>query len=67
MRGSGTGSGMRFEVVEEADEWIVRSEGCELGRFADQETALHDVASRLREADASAPAALSMRYQTRSA
>jgi hypothetical protein len=58
---------MRFEVVEEADEWIVRSEGRELGRFADQEMALHDVAERLREADVSAPAALSMRYQSRAA
>jgi len=56
---------MRFEVVEDAGEWIVRSEGCELGRFADQEQALHDVAERLREADASAPAALSMRFQSR--
>ena len=58
---------MRFEVVEEADEWIVRSEGCELGRFADQETALHDVADRLRGADSTAPAALSVRYQAKSA
>lgn len=58
---------MRFEVVEDADEWIVRSEGCELGRFADQDTALHDVADRLRDADASAPAALSMRYLSRTA
>lgn len=56
---------MRFEVVEDADEWIVRSEGCELGRFADQDTALHDVAERLREADASEPSALSVRYQNR--
>lgn len=56
---------MRFEVVEDADEWIVRSEGCELGRFADQDTALHDVADRLRDADASEPAALSVRYQNR--
>jgi hypothetical protein len=58
---------MRFEVVEDADAWIVRSEGCELGRFADQEQALHEVADRLREADASAPAALSMRYLSRTA
>ena len=56
---------MRFEVVEDAGEWIVRSEGCELGRFADQEQALHDGAERLREADASAPAALAMRFQSR--
>lgn len=58
---------MRFEVVEELDEWIVRSEGCELGRFADQDTALHEVADRLRGADASAPAALAVRYRNRTA
>jgi len=58
---------MRFEVVEDGGEWIVRSEGCELGRFADQERALHAVAERLRDADASAPASLSMRYQGRAA
>lgn len=58
---------MRFEVVEQADEWIVRSEGCELGRFADQETALHEVADRLRDADTSAPAGLSVRYLSRTA
>ena len=58
---------MRFEVVEGADEWIVRSEGCELGRFADQDKALHDVAERLRDADATAPAGLSVRYLSRTA
>jgi hypothetical protein len=58
---------MRFEVVEEADEWIVRSEGCELARFSDQETALHDVADRLRSADSGTPAGLSVRYQAKSA
>ena len=58
---------MRFEVVEDAYEWIVRSEGRELGRFADQKQALHEVADRLRDADASAPAGLSMRYLTRTA
>lgn len=58
---------MRFEVVENADAWVVRSEGCELGRFADQDQALHEVADRLRHVDASAPVALSMRYMNRSA
>jgi hypothetical protein len=58
---------MRFEVVEEADEWIVRSEGCELARYGDQETALHDVADRLRDAEAGQPAALSVRFQPKSA
>ena len=56
---------MRFEVVEEADEWIVRSEGCELARYGDQDAALHDVADRLREADSGAPAGLSMRYRSK--
>ncbi len=56
---------MRYEVVEEAGEWIVRREGRELGRFADQDEALHDVASRMRDADASTPASLSVRYQSK--
>ena len=56
---------MRFEVVEEADEWIVRSEGCELARYSDQETALHDVADRLRDAEAGQPAALSVRFRAK--
>lgn len=56
---------MRFEVVEEADEWIVRSEGCELARYGDQETALHDVADRLRDADVAQPAGLSVRYRSK--
>ncbi|MDZ4374820.1 MAG: hypothetical protein U1C74_25860 [Phenylobacterium sp.] len=56
---------MRYEVVEDADEWIVRSEGFELARYGDQDAALHDVADRLREADASAPASISVRYRSR--
>jgi len=56
---------MKFEVVESAGEWIVRCEGQEVARFAAQEEALNDVAARLREADASQPASLSMRYQRR--
>jgi len=61
---------MRYEVVEERDEWIVRREGCELARFRDQEKALNDVAKRLRAAaDASSdePARLSVRYERRNA
>lgn len=54
---------MRYEVVEETGEWIVRSEGSELARFADQDAALQDVATRLRDADGSTPASLSVRYQ----
>lgn len=58
---------MRFEVVEDAAEWIVRHNGQEVGRFADQEAALQDVADRLRNADASEPAGLSVRYLSRNA
>lgn len=54
---------MRYEVVEDTGEWIVRSDGCELARYADQDAALHDVADRLRDADVSTPASLSVRYQ----
>ncbi len=66
-RALGTGSGMRFEVVEESGEWIVRRGGEELARFEDQEKALADVAARLREAEAGETASLSVRYQARSA
>lgn len=59
---------MRYEVVEVSDGWVVRSsDGYELGRFADQDTALHDVADRLSKADASESASLSVRYQARTA
>lgn len=56
---------MRYEVVEERDEWVVRSEGCELARFRDQDSALGDVAQRLRSADPDAPSRLSVRYERR--
>ncbi len=56
---------MRYEVIEESDDWVVAREGCELARYGDQDTALNDVAARLREADASEPASLSVRYKTR--
>lgn len=56
---------MRYEVVEDTGEWIVRSEGSELARFSDQDAALHDVASRMRDADGSTPASLAVRYQAK--
>ena len=56
---------MRYEVVEDTGEWIVRSDGCELARYADQDAALHDVAGRMRDADTSTPASLSVRYQSK--
>jgi hypothetical protein len=54
---------MRYEVVEDLGEWIVRSDGAELARYGDQDSALHDVADRLRAAEGSGPASLSVRYQ----
>lgn len=56
---------MRYEVVEERGEWIVRSEGCELARFRDQDTALGDVAQRLRAADTATSASFSVHYEHR--
>ena len=57
---------MKFEVVENAGEWIVQHEGEELGRFLEQDLALSHVADRLREADVSdGGASLSVRYQAR--
>jgi hypothetical protein len=56
---------MRFEVVEEEGAWIVRSEGEELARFESQDTALSDVADRLRDADGSQPVSLAVRYQSK--
>lgn len=56
---------MRYEVVEDSGEWIVWSEGCELARFTDQDTALNDVAGRLRDADSTVPASLCVRYENR--
>lgn len=58
---------MRFEVVEDGDEWIVRDENSELARFGDQDSALNDVALRLRDADASVPASLRVSYKGRAA
>ena len=55
---------MRYEVIEESDDWVVASDGCELARYGDQDRALSDVAERLKDADVSAPASLSVRYKT---
>lgn len=56
---------MRYEVVEDAGEWIVRSGDQELARYRDQDRALTDVADRLRSADRSEPSSLAVRYQAR--
>ena len=56
---------MRYEVIEVAGEWIVRSEGVELARFAAQSTALDYVATRLRAVGANpGPVSLRVSYGT---
>jgi hypothetical protein len=39
---------MKFEVIEDIGDWIVRRDGVELARFRDQEAALADIAERLQ-------------------
>lgn len=57
---------MKFEVIEGADEWIVRRDGVELARFGEQLAALADVAERLRDVDDDQGSySLAMRYQAR--
>jgi hypothetical protein len=57
---------MRYEVIEAGGEWIVETEGVELGRFAEQSAALDHVAARLRKLEpGEEPVALRMRYQPR--
>jgi hypothetical protein len=57
---------MRYEVLEQAGEWIVTRDGVEVARFAQQDDALADVAERLREKPTdSGSYSLTMRYQPR--
>jgi hypothetical protein len=56
---------MRFEIIEQAGAWVVRSEETELARFDSQAKALEDVAVRMRQADRSKPASLVVRYEQR--
>lgn len=58
---------MRYEVVEQAAEWIVFNDGREIARFSEQDLALTYVADRLRDADSSVAASLCVRYQGRAA
>jgi len=59
---------MRYEIIEDQNDWVVAQDGCELARFADQDTALHDVAGRLKAADdGESMASLAVRYRTRTA
>ena len=57
---------MKFEVVEQGGAWIVRRDGVELARFADQQSALTDVSRRLGSLQsANSTVSLTMRYEAR--
>lgn len=56
---------MRFEIIEMAGSWIVRSESIEIARFDSQAKALEDVAVRMRDADRTKSASLAVRYEAR--
>jgi hypothetical protein len=59
---------MKYEVQEDAGEWIVRHRGVEVARHQDQSEALEDVARRLEAAGApDAPASFGLRFQARRA
>lgn len=57
---------MKFEVIEETGGWIVRCDGVDLARFADQEAALADVGARLRHgSDQALSYSLAVRFLVR--
>jgi hypothetical protein len=57
---------MKFEVVENLGEWIVRRDGVELARHRDQLEALADVTEHLQGAqEVPGSYSLAMRYQAR--
>jgi hypothetical protein len=55
---------MKFEVLEQRGEWIVRRNGAELARFPQQPAALEDVSARLLALKGLVKrASLGMRYE----
>jgi hypothetical protein len=57
---------MKYEVIQTGGEWIVRSDGVDLARFAEQSAALDDVAVRLRDIQPGVDAvSLRVAYQAR--
>ena len=53
---------MKYEVIEAGGEWIVRTDGVELARFAAQSAALRHVTGRLRQARVDEPVSLRVSY-----
>jgi hypothetical protein len=57
---------MKYEVIENAGDWIVQHQGVEVARFPEQNQALNEVARRLGEGEVGeAGASFSVRYQAR--
>jgi hypothetical protein len=57
---------MNYEVTEDSGEWVVRREGVEVARFAEQDDALAYVTERLKARETeSGSYSLTMRFQAR--
>ena len=57
---------MRYEVVESSEGWVVRRNGVEMARFADQDAAFDEVARLLQDADRyPGPVSLGLQFQPR--
>lgn len=56
---------MKLEVVQRANEWIVRNAGEEVARYSAQNDALDDAAKRLGAVANDEGAELSVRYERR--
>ena len=56
---------MKLEVVQRAQEWIVRKSGEEVARFKGQDEALDHAAERLRDVANDKGATLAVRYERR--
>lgn len=56
---------MKLEVVQSANEWIVRKSGEEVARFNGQDEALEHAAEALRAAANDKGATLAVRYERR--
>jgi hypothetical protein len=57
---------MKYEVIEQAGDWIVQHEGVEVARYEQETHALNDVARRLGDAEVGdAGASFTVRYETR--
>ena len=59
---------MKYEVIENAGDWIVQHDGVEVARYPEQDLALGEVSRRLSEAKVGeAGASLAVRYEARRA